>query len=402
MLSKNLIVGILIALIGSVNIYSQTIKAYHTNLGDNYEALDMDQEKIFGKYADLVVDIGEDKRVLFSRITSYLPILQIGDSSWKFQELIERNGDGKPERPDVLSRYSHVRLISSNPEAVTVHWRYFPDFNNVEWDGVVDEYFTFFPDGIVSRKFKKGTKSIDDWNNDSNVLEASYKLSENGILFISQSSIPVASQIENGLTLKKHSKIHPKDLLLSISFNQMDALESNKIIEEKSKEFFDIVGHKTLIKKGIIGSALHFDGYYSAVKLPSIDISNLDQLTIESFVALGAYPFGNAPIVHQSVWKKNGFYLGIDEDGYPHFNIGTDNEWISIVADEKLELYRWYYIAATINKDSREAVIYVNGEPNGSYKNGFGEIIPAETELVIGINSQKMPDIEGRIRRGKW
>ena len=402
MLKILLIISTVFVLLNSSSLFGQNIKAYYTNLGDNYEALDMDQEKIFGKYADLVVDLGKGKNVLFSRMTSYLPVFQIGSRSWKFDEMIERSGDGNSDRPDVLSRYSHVRLITAKPEHVTVHWRYFPDFKYVEWDGVVDEYFTFFPSGLVSRKIKKGTRSIDEWNNESNLIEASYTLNDSGITLISQSNIPIPNSNNKAINPDTYYQTQKEDLLLSISFNQREALESDKVVEEVSKELHDVVGHKTLIKNGIIGSALHFDGYSSAINLPSIDYTKIDQITIESFIALGAYPFGNAPIVHQAIWNKNGFYLGIDENGFPHFNIGTETEWISITSEQKLEINEWYHISASFNRHAGELNLYVNGELVAAHTEIKNSISLPDKELVIGMNSQKMPDIEGRIRRGKW
>ena len=157
---------IVLLILLSAKIHAQSIKAYYTNLGDNYGILEIEQENLFGRYADIVVDIEGKGQVHFSRKTSYLPVWVARGKEWKFKEIVERSGDGTKERPDVLSRYSHVRLISSNDYKVVVHWRYFPNFNNVEWDGVVDEYFTITPDGKVSREIRKGTKRIDEWNDD--------------------------------------------------------------------------------------------------------------------------------------------------------------------------------------------------------------------------------------------
>ena len=154
------IVGTIIILFISLDISAQTLKAYYTNLGDNFDALEMDQEKIFGKYVDIAVKIKDKGKIEFSRITSYLPIWKTSSNEIKFEELIERKGDGPDERPDILSRYSHVRLISATDNKAIVHWRYFPRFDNVEWDGVVEEYFEIYADGKVTRSYKKGTKRI--------------------------------------------------------------------------------------------------------------------------------------------------------------------------------------------------------------------------------------------------
>ena len=37
--------------------YAQSVKAYYTNMGDNYGILEIEQENLFGRYADIVVDI---------------------------------------------------------------------------------------------------------------------------------------------------------------------------------------------------------------------------------------------------------------------------------------------------------------------------------------------------------
>lgn len=392
---------IIILFLGAV-LYGQSFKAYYTNAGDNFDALEMDQDKIFGKYADLVIDYGKGSKILFSRNTSYLPVWTVEDSVWKFTKFIERVGDGNTQRPDILSRYSHVRLIESTPQALIVHWRYFPNFNNVEWDGVVDEYFTFFQSGIVSRKFKKGQKLIDDWNNDLNVIEATYKLGEKGISLISQTSDSIISENQHQWKSKNQIENQSSDILLSFSFNDQEILKSNKVLEEISNKLYDVAGHKTVIKNGVVGKALHFDGYYSGVRLPQIESSDLQNFTVSSYIALGAYPFEIAPIVHQSVWNKHGFYLGIDERGYPQFNLALNSDWISIVADSKLDLFRWYNITATFNQNDGTAILYVNGEQAGIFKKFNGQISIGENDLFIGINSQKMPDIQGRIRRGKW
>ena len=44
--------------------------------------------------------------------------------------------------------------------------------------------------------------------------------------------------------------------------------------------------------------------------------------------------------------------MGIDEHGYPQFNFGLNSNWISIVGDQKLELFKWYNITATFNQNS--------------------------------------------------
>jgi len=62
-----------------------------------------------------------------------------------------------------------------------------------------------------------------------------------------------------------------------------------------------VAGNKTLWKKGVSGTALAFDGYFSKVTLPRDKAPAVkNELTLEAWVVLGAYPWNDAGIVHQS------------------------------------------------------------------------------------------------------
>ncbi len=60
-----------------------------------------------------------------------------------------------------------------------------------------------------------------------------------------------------------------------------------------------ITGLMTLFKKGVSGTALALDGYYAGVssdKARAIE----DALSVEAWVALDAYPYNTAPLIHHS------------------------------------------------------------------------------------------------------
>ena len=59
-----------------------------------------------------------------------------------------------------------------------------------------------------------------------------------------------------------------------------------------------VAGNTTLWKKGVSGTALAFDGYFSKVTLPRDKAPAItDVLTLQAWVALGAYPWNDAGIV---------------------------------------------------------------------------------------------------------
>ena len=66
-----------------------------------------------------------------------------------------------------------------------VQWRYYPHILKTEMTDVVHEFFTFFPDGQVTREIKPGTKKIEEW--ESLKYQYAYRLSleKDGIKTIS-------------------------------------------------------------------------------------------------------------------------------------------------------------------------------------------------------------------------
>ena len=81
---------------------------------------------------------------------------------------------------------------------------------------------------------------------------------------------------------------------------KFDEGKTNKTKETVSKVFSKVTGSKTLWRKGVSGTALQFDGYYSEINLSAKNAPKVtDAITIESWVALGAYPWSDVPIVQQ-------------------------------------------------------------------------------------------------------
>ncbi len=125
---------------------------------DEYE-----QVQRIGDYADIVVRFDLSQvRLVFVHSNTYIPIwiaendLMIQDQS---VEINAKNGFYEVMM-DRQNRYSHVRLVENNDARVVVHWRYAlcdrfyeiarPD-DITTWGDWVDEYFTIYPDGIVTR-----------------------------------------------------------------------------------------------------------------------------------------------------------------------------------------------------------------------------------------------------------
>jgi len=381
----------------SVCARSPNFYAYYTkvNSGQNWE-----KYSHTGEYADVVVHFDTNRELVFWRASSYLPYWKTENGKWYFDEIVPRSGDGSGTKPDKINKYSYVRIIKNSPGKIVVHWRYIPDFNNVDWDGVVDEYYTITPDGKVIRKIREGTKKIDDWNDSANVTTQISKLEANGINRVSlipAKLIKATAEPVEGSPIKTHIVGSP------VAYWKFDEAVGDNTKESVSNENCTIGGHKSLWKKGISGTALAFDGYYSAVTLPASQAPSIStSLTVEAWIALGAYPFGWAPVVQQSVWGMGGYYLGIDQDGHPGFNFMAGDSWNMMAHTKRLELFRWYHIAATFDSRKGTMNLYLDGEPLASLDATKAPIKIVDQPLMVGLNRQKMPPLSGRIRKGKW
>ena len=134
--------------------------AYYTKL-DYYP--EWDKPWPVGPHADVVVGFDDGGHKFISwRGTNYIPHWVTDNNIWynnEFNEAWETVGSSEP-MSDKQCRYSHVRVIESNPARVVVHWRYalndvnyriaWPD-ELTDWGDWSDEYYVIYPDAVGTR-----------------------------------------------------------------------------------------------------------------------------------------------------------------------------------------------------------------------------------------------------------
>jgi hypothetical protein len=135
-----------------------------------------------GGFADVVVTF-EDNRAnfVFWRGTSYIPHWVTRNGIWYNNQFVERsaNSDGctgciEP-MSDKMCRFSHVRIIQSNPARTIIHWRYAPVGLNLKHPFIdpytgqgdwVDEYYIIYSDMVGVRSMTLYSTAISekaDW-----------------------------------------------------------------------------------------------------------------------------------------------------------------------------------------------------------------------------------------------
>ncbi|MEM8565733.1 MAG: LamG domain-containing protein [Bacteroidota bacterium] len=388
--------------------------AYHTKL--EHTATDY-----LGKYADLIVVLGAGKELQFTRKKQYMP-------QWKTEKGTFMVDDFFPERtPDYQFFYNYVRLIEESPEKIVIHWTYIPDVTLIEegnaipnptiMDGftsVVHETFTIYPDGKVIRKMKdtRGTSYV-DWNSPDYGATQTLLLMGDGITHGSvdwgNNEEVEAKVITKSLLIIDQTGIEP---VLNWTFDEAggdfpkeegeeeeehETCLSNITYEHKTFSGTPILGHCAYYEKGVSGMALAFDGYYTGVAMKtfqdfpnatydnSIDFPEIkDELTVEAWVALDAYPWNLAPIIHHSTgFGMQGYYFGVDP--YGKVVLKANNQ--ELISSDKLELSTWTHVSAIMGNG--EMAIYLNGEKAVSQKFA-GDIKVPRKDLIIGLNDEKL------------
>jgi len=161
---------------------------------------------------------------------------------------------------------------------------------------------------------------------------------------------------------------------------------------------------------GVAGSAMKFDGFSSYVEGSPFRARGEDEfempreISIEAWIAMGAYPWNWAPILTVGKYKITGFYFGVDSHGRLGFHMSDatsvwhqcNSKW-----DEKtklgMDLGKWYHVVATYSPKKGSSV-YINGELAGTYNDFTFDYGIAYSELDkgfrIGMNREALPPSE--------
>jgi hypothetical protein len=398
---RNLIVAILA--VAAVPVSAADFGAYYTRVdsGEPFEKFSRT-----GPHADVVVrGIGPEKgRLVFWRGSSYLPYWQVGEKTWFLEELIERSGDGPEKRPDRVNTYSVVRIIESSPSRAVVHWRYLPKFEGenphfnetnlrfhrdklgekkpkhlVTTTAFVDEYFTVTPDGRVTRTFRKGTERFDDWVNPKNVRVQEIRLTGAGAT-VEKTAEPGTSAPAGPI---QGNPVRDKTVVAPVKWWKFDEGAGNATREAVAGDACEVAGHCAYWKRGVSGTALAFDGYTSAIRLPAEKAPAVaDAVTLEGWVALGAYPWNWTPIVQQG--HDESYYLGIGPHGHVAMRVKAGSDVRGVESRKQLERKRWYYVAGTFDKATGVLRVFIDGEQCGEHGAPKNNVARSTAPVRIG------------------
>jgi hypothetical protein len=424
--SLKLITFLLVFTINNLAI-SAEFRAYYTkiNSGEAFEKYSRT-----GEYADIVVEVRGGKFV-FWRGSSYLPYWESGNDITYVEEVIPRKGDGDGKRPDKVNTYSRISLVEKSDEKAVIYWRYLPEFSGmnphlgVDATKFVEEYFTILNNGTVTRTIKKGTKKIDDWRDPDNIMIQTFSLTNTGINNVKK-DVPDRDRhvrAVNGSPVKETQIGKPA------LWWRFDEGKGDVTTETMSGFQNEIKGHKSLWKIGVSGTALQFDGYNTVIEMPANKGPKpVNSLTLEGWIAIGAYPWSWTPIIQQAddveeillrmegpravltgeeneeeeeasddftfVLKEEddtGYFLGLDGLGHPGFKLRVGDKWEELVSEVILERRKWYHIIGTYDGETGLMRLYVDGKPAGDKQVTKADIVLSAKDIKIGKGKPRRP-----------
>ena len=158
-----------------------------------------------------------------------------------------------------------------------------------------------------------------------------------------------------------------------------------------------VVGTFFKLVPGVRGNAILLDGNTSYIQRRGESVPKLtNEFSVDAWVALGAYPTNWCPIIDHSSNSDNGFFFGIDAYGRPGFRIRTEDKWVKVVSEKKIQLRKWVHIAGLYSL-ADGLTLYLNGEPVSQLNISKPFKSAGNAVLLIGKHSIKRRP-EGTIR----
>lgn len=411
--------------------------AFYTRLPDTDLAQDPRRESVHpisGGLADVVVNIPDLGRVEFPRRTSYRPVwVPIGGTNAALPELVSRAGDGDPDRPDRLNRYSYARVVKSDLSEIIVHWRYVTDFCDPTPTGVVHELFAIRPDGTVTRTVHIGANTLEQAAGLGRNLSQELALNASGV--VAEEASNVSRPLPAGTGEATVAQVHPiAGPVLDFALDDGTSPLARTAAEAVSGAAGNVSGRFPNWAPGVSGTALAFDGYTTEVSYPAASSPTLNaSFTLEAWVSLAAYPFGTVQVAGQATTDGNeaftpdpfadpmdpvgvyesidpetglglmspvsaggkGYLLAIDAFGLPHLLGSFGGTWTDATATDRLPLHEWHHIGGVYDAASGELRLYVDGTEVASQAVDGSLQQATSQDFVIGLNREPQWNVSG-------
>jgi len=137
---------------------------------------------------------------------------------------------------------------------------------------------------------------------------------------------------------------------------------------------------------GVEGKALKLDGFTSVISEKPDVLADLNSsFTIESWIAMAAYPWNWCPVITQMKEETGGFSFEVGPRGEIALKMHIGNNIINCISDETLPLREWKHIAA-VYEAGKGISLFMNGVKVAEYISTGKPLYGSKQEVRIGMN----------------
>jgi hypothetical protein len=178
-------------------------------------------------------------------------------------------------------------------------------------------------------------------------------------------------------------------------WNFDDVVDNSSIFDSISKKKDQVIGYIDLLN-GIKGKALRLDGYTTHLIIPKQRLpESLGQFTINTWIANGAYTWNEGPII-ENYNEKNGFFLGVTDNGRIRFKIIINGELFKVESERETTLFRWMNVVSVFDS-SHGMKLYIDGELKDSleFESSVGVMNLPNDLMYIGRAAKEVQPTNG-------
>jgi len=139
---------------------------------------------------------------------------------------------------------------------------------------------------------------------------------------------------------------------------------------------------------GVAGGGLTLDGFTACLRATGTrQPSGLKELTVESWIALGEYPWNWCPLLTTESDEVKGYRLMVGPLGQASFECAIGEQWISCTSGrDALPLRQWMHVVG-VYRANAEMLLYINGEQVANIKIN-GAFTPTQSNMICGMVAQ--------------
>jgi len=172
---------------------------------------------------------------------------------------------------------------------------------------------------------------------------------------------------------------HCQSPIMKWSFNEKDKIE----IENSASGILTF-------KDGTVGKALLFDGYSTEITRHSnFPAKSTKAFSITAWIAPQEYSWNISAIINQQSGFERGYLFGINHEGKLVASIALNNQWVSVVSEQKLPLLKWSFVAVIFDHENGIS-LFINDEEDKRKKISGTFSFEIDTDICIGKTQTKM------------